>query len=427
MMDIFHKCPNFLYDQADKVVSTLHALGCHTDMDSEGMAQALRELYSGVSPIDNGGPEICSDDATEILQFSTNDYLGLSRHGDLRQLAAEFIINHGAGTPMGSRLMTGNTDLHFQLEREIAAFKQTEAALVFASGANAMTGTVSALALRNDLVILDQFAHSSLHSGALLSGAKIIRFRHNDMDRLEFILKKADPKKGKLIVVDGVYSMYGDIAPLKQICDLKDKYHTRLLVDDAHGNGVLGINGRGVAELQEVNDRIDIHAGTFSKAFASIGGFVAASKDVVDFLRYTAKTHIFTKALPGVYTALTLKALGKVHNAFALRQKCWDNAEYLQYQLNAMGFDTGNTASPITPVILPGGLSLLIAYDLKKKYRIWLSPIMYPAIPKRESILRIIPTAMHTQSQIDFLCHSLKSVYEKIIGRRQFCDPVPLS
>jgi len=391
--DIFDRCVQFPDKQ--RTVAQLD------------LALAERVLFD-VSPIENAGPWI-EYEGRRVLQFSTNDYLGLSVHPEVRATASEYTARYGIGSPMGARPLSGTTDLHLELERQVADFKGTEAAVTFSMGAGAMIGSVACLAQPGDLVILDQLAHASLVSGARISGASMKFFRHNDPGSLERVLESSDPDQAKLIVVDGVYSMNGDIAPLADFCDLRDRYGARLFVDDAHGNGVCGENGRGSAEMLGVEERIDIHAGTFSKAVGTYGGFVAGPKDVMYYVRCTAPTILFTKAPPAAVVAATLKSLELVRTAHDRRRKVWDNGRRLQSALRQHGIDIGNTQTPITPINLGGDNALYVADLLRHRYNIWISPVVYPAVRRGRAILRAIPTALHETADIDYLVDSLKA------------------
>ena len=393
MADIFERCMHFPEEQP--MVSP------------EDVPVAERVLFD-VSPIENAGPWF-ERGAQRVLQFSTNDYLGMSVHREVRAVAAEYAAKYGIGSPMGARPLSGTIGLHLELERAVAAFKRTEAAITFSTGAGAMMGAVACLARPGDLVICDQLAHASLVCGAKISGASIKYFRHNDPASLERVLESTDPDQAKMIVVDGVYSMNGDIAPLREFCDLRDAYGARLFVDDAHGNGVCGAHGRGAAEMLGVEDRIDVHAGTFSKAFGTYGGFVAGPKEVIYYIRCLAPTILFTKAAPAAVVAATLKSLELVDKADDRRKKVWANARMLQGALVERGFDIGATETPITPISLRANGALHVADILRRKYGIWLSPVVYPAVRRGRTILRAIPTALHTADDIKYLVDSLEA------------------
>jgi 7-keto-8-aminopelargonate synthetase-like enzyme len=391
MADLFDRCVHFRKEQ--RIAS------------AEELEVVERVLFS-VSPVDNAGPWI-EMNGRRYLQFGTNDYLGMSVHPAVRAAAEESIRRHGIGAPMGARPLTGTCELHVELEARVAAFKRKEAALVFTMGAGAMMGMIAGLARPSDLIILDQLAHASLVCGAKISGASLKYFRHNDPQSLERVLAQARPEQPRLVVIDGVYSMNGDIAPLPEICDLCERHGARLLVDDAHGNGVLGEDGRGAAEVAGVEDRIDIHAGTFSKAFGTSGGFVAASKDVIFYVRTLAPTMLFTKAPSACVTSATLVSLDLVEKARDRRATLRENADYLQTRLRDRGYDLGVTETPITPIRLGGNNALFVADILRRKYDILVPAVLYPAVRRGAAIVRVIPTALHTREDLDRLVDSL--------------------
>lgn len=403
MADIFDRCIDFPKEQ--RILS------------QDELPVAKRILFA-VSPIQNAGPWI-ELNGERVLQFATNDYLGMSVHPQVCAAAAEMAAQYGIGAPMGARRLTGTCELHLELERQVADFKGTEAAALFSIGAGAMMGIIACLARPGDLVILDQYAHASLVCGARISNAHIKFFRHNEPESLERVLESSDPEQAKLIVVDGVYSMHGDIAPLKEICDLRDKYGARLLVDDAHGNGVLGDHGRGAAEVLGVEDRIDIHAGTFSKAFGTNGGFVAAHEAVVFYVRCMAPTLLFTKAPSATATAATIKSLELVRKADDRRARVWENARLLQGLLRERDIDIGNTCTPITPIGFGGNTALHVVDILRRKYRIWVSAAFYPAVPRGRAIVRVIPTALHEADDIRYLVESIEAALAEHLGAQE--------
>ena len=397
MADIFDRCASFLEEQ--RIASPDELL-------------VARRILFDVSPIDNAGPWMDMN-GRRVLQFSTNDYLGLSIHPEVRAVAAEYAERHGIGAPMGARPLTGTCALHIELERQVADFKRTEASITFSMGAGAMMGVVACLSRPGDLLALDQYAHASLVCGGRISGATIKYFRHNDAESLERVLAQADPDQPKLIVVDGVYSMNGDIAPLPEICDIRDRYGARLLVDDAHGTGVCGDHGRGAAELLGVEERIDIHAGTFSKAFGTSGGFIAADESVVFYVRCLAPTMLFTKAPSACVTAATLKSLELVRQADGRRTKLWENARLLQSLLRERGIDIGETCTPITPISFGGNSALHVADILRRNHNIWVSAVVYPAVRPGSAIIRVIPTALHEPEDIHYLVDSTQAAFEE--------------
>jgi len=385
MADVFDKCTKFL--NGSRIVK------------QQDRAAAEGVIYCE-SPLDNAGPWM-ELDGRRILQFSTNDYLGLASHPRVRQAALEIVRKYGVSAPMGARPLTGNIRLHDELEREIAEFKRTERALVFSNGAYAMMGTLAALAGPRDLVVLDRYAHASLVCGAKISGARIRFFRHNDLEDLDAILGEAPRSQPRMVVVDGVYSMQGDIAPLRELCDLCEKHGARLVVDDAHGTGVCGDSGRGAAEMLGVEERIDLHLGTCSKALATIGGFAAGDAAVIEYLRFTSPTILFTKAMPACVAAATLESLSLLREAHDRRKVLWRNTRLLQEGLRALGYNIGQTQTPITPIRGNGADAVHLSAALYKDHNIWASAVLYPAVPIGTSILRVIPTANHTEEDVE--------------------------
>lgn len=389
-------------DIFDKVVRFLHETPVVKQQDR---ATVQSTLYRQ-SPMDNAGPWM-QVDGRRVLQFSTNDYLGLAGHPKVIKAAAEIVSKYGVSAPMGARPLTGTIELHNELERQLADFKRTEKSLVFSNGAQAMMGAVAALASPRDVVILDRYAHASLVCGARISGARMRFFKHNDVEQLEAILLELPPTQAKMVVVDGVYSMQGDIAPLPEICDLCDKYGARLIVDDAHGTGVCGTHGRGTAEMLGVEDRIDLHLGTCSKALATMGGFAAGDGAVIEYLRFNAPTILFTKAMPACIAAATLESLKLLREEHFRRERLWANRKMLQDGLRKIGYEIGHTQTPITPIHGNGSDAAHIGAALFEKYNIWASAVLYPAVPIGTSILRVIPTANHTPEDVELFLKAM--------------------
>ncbi|HID76485.1 MAG TPA: aminotransferase class I/II-fold pyridoxal phosphate-dependent enzyme [Planctomycetaceae bacterium] len=394
MSDIFDKCHRFV--RAPAMIG-------HRDL------QLAARIFARTSPPKNAGPWI-EEDGQRLLQFSSNDYLGLASHPEVHARVREVAERYGIASPMGSRLMTGNTRFHIQLEEEVARFKRTEAAMIFPAGAMAMIGTLACLAGPDDLLLLDEQAHATLVCGAKASGAKVRFFRHNDLGHLESVLERSDGSQAKAIVVDGVYSMAGDLGPLADLVDMKHRYNARLIVDDAHGTGVFGPQGRGTAAHFDVEEHVDLHLGTFSKAVGTIGGFAAGQEPVIQYIRFHAPTYVFTKSVPLPVVAATLASLKLLEQADDRRRKLWENARRLQEGLRAVHLDLGHTQSPITPIRLPGSEALYVAEQLLRVHGIWAAPVVYPAVGLGQSVLRLIPTAMHSPSDIDFVVQSIATI-----------------
>jgi 7-keto-8-aminopelargonate synthetase-like enzyme len=330
----------------------------------------------------------------------------------------EAVRQYGVSAPMGARPLTGTTELHEDLERQLADFKRTETALVFSNGAQAMMGCIAALAGPRDLVVLDRYAHASLVCGARISGARMHFFRHNDIEDLESVLMETAPNRAKMVVVDGVYSMQGDVAPLRDLCDVCRKHGARLIVDDAHGTGVCGENGRGTAEMFGVEDRIDLHLGTCSKAMATMGGFAAGDARVIEYLRFNAPTLLFTKAMPACVAAATLEALQLLREGHDLRKTLWENTRLLQKGLVEAGYSVGQTQTPITPIQSNGTDAVHMSAALYDEHGIWVSAVLYPAVALGTSILRAIPTAAHSPEDVQVLLKAMASM-------KRPCAPSP--
>lgn len=391
MTDLFKKC--FEFKEKTKIIA-------------DEYKEVAQKILFDVSPVDNFGPRMTKD-GKSYLQFSTNDYLGLTRHPDVFRASLEAAQKWGISAPMGARPLTGTTALHLELEREMADFKQTEACLGFATGANAMMGALACLFGAEDVIIMDQYAHSSLVCGARISRAKIKFFRHNDPEDLDNQLSRIDAKKGRGVVIDGVYSMHGDIAPIPEIVEVKNRHNARLIIDDAHGTGVNGDNGRGTAERQGAEEGVDLHLGTFSKAFVTSGGFAAGPREVVDFIRFMAPTMLFTKAASAIVVCATLASVRAARAEPDRRTRLWENTRFLQSGLRELGLYIGNTQTPITPIQMNGTGAVVMAAELREKFGIWAAAVTYPAIRFGTSILRVIPTANHSREDLEYFLQAM--------------------
>lgn len=343
-----------------------------------------------------------------LVMLGSNNYLGLANDPRVKLAAAEAGERWGAGTA-GSRCLNGTSELHAELERRLARFLGRQQAIYYTSGYMANLGTISSLAQRGEFVIVDRRAHGSIQDGAKLSTAELLRFRHNDMRDLERVLERCGDA-GKLVAVDGVYSMEGDIAPLPRIAELCRRYGARLLVDDAHALGVFGRDGRGTGEHFGLEDQIDVIIGTASKALPGIGGFAAADQAVIDYLRYAPVNHPFMLATAPPASALAgvLAALEIVEREPALRRTLWDSTRRVLHALQAMGFDTGHSQTPIIP-ISTGSLERTFAiWKLLSEDGFFVNVVIPPAVPSGSCLLRMTLTAAHTKEQLDSLLTSLE-------------------
>ena len=347
----------------------------------------------------------------EHIMWSINNYLGLANHPDVLEVAHKTIDEFGVSSPMGSRMMSGNTEYHLAFERELAAHAEKEASFLFNYGYMGVQGTIQSLVGKDDIIVMDKLDHACIVDGAFLgqsmNGAQLRVFKHNNMDNLEQVLKRVnrDRKGGVLVLTEGVYGMTGDLAPLKEITALKDKYDARLYIDDAHGWGTMGPQGKGPAAHFGVQDKVDIYFGTFAKSFASIGGFSASTKEVVDWIAYNARTQVFAKSLPMLYVQTLRKTFDLVKSGEDRRQKMWKRSNELKAGLRELGFYVGPGESPICSVFIPTGEEALetigaATSGFLRKNGVFVTAITYPVIPLGLLMFRMIPTAMHEEEDV---------------------------
>lgn len=355
-----------------------------------------------------------TNEVREMVMMASNNYLGLTTHPAVVEAARKALEKYGAGA--GSvPLLGGYLDLHRELEQKLARMKGCEDAVIFSSGYAANVGCVSALVRKGDVVINDRLNHASIIDGCFLSGGTLRTFKHNDLASLEKVLQTTEKHgcNGKLIIVDGVFSMDGDITNLPGIKALADRYHARIMIDEAHATGVIGPNGRGTPEHFNMEGQIDLVAGTLSKALAVVGGFVASSKEVVNYLRFYARSHMFSTALPPAAAGALMAGIDVIQNEPQLRQRLWTNIEYMRTNLQRMGFNLGNSETAIIPIIV--GADDLLKKVSREIHRagIFVNPVYYPAVPKKSSRLRLSLMATHTQEDLDDTLAVLERVGKK--------------
>ncbi len=357
----------------------------------------------------------------DILNWSLNDYLGLANHPEVRQADTDAAIAYGAAYPMGARMMSGHTKFHEQLENELAAFVMKESAYLLNFGYQGMVSIIDALVTKNDVIVYDVDAHACIIDGVRLHMGKRFTYRHNDIESMEKNLDRAtrlaeETGGGILFITEGVFGMRGQQGKLKEIVAMKEKYNFRLLVDDAHGFGTLGATGAGAGEEQGCQDGIDVYFSTFAKSMANIGAFVAADKDIIDYLKYNLRSQMFAKALPMIQTIGSLKRLELLRKSSELKDKLWENVNALQGGLKAKGFNIGDTNTCVTPVYLEGSIpeAMIMVNDLRENYGIFLSIVVYPVIPKGMILLRMIPTASHTLKDIEETLTAFEAIRDKL-------------
>ncbi len=357
-----------------------------------------------------------------ILNWSLNDYLGLANHPEVRKADEEAAKQYGAAYPMGARMMSGHTKYHEQLENELASFVQKEAAYLLNFGYQGIMSTIDALVTKNDVIVYDVDAHACIIDGVRLHMGKRFTYRHNDVESMEKNLQRAtklaeETGGGILFITEGVFGMRGQQGKLKEVVAMKQKYNFRLLVDDAHGFGTLGKTGAGAGEEQGCQDEIDVYFSTFAKSMANIGAFVAADKDIIDYLKYNLRSQMFAKALPMIQTIGSLKRLELLRNSSSIKDKLWENVNALQNGLKEKGFNIGDTNTCITPVYLEGSIpeAMVMVNDLRENYGIFLSIVVYPVIPKGIILLRMIPTASHSLEDINETLAAFEAIREKLV------------
>jgi len=357
----------------------------------------------------------------EVLTWSLNNYIGLANHPEVRKVDAEAAAEWGLAYPMGARMMSGQTSKHEELEKELASFVGKPDAFLLNFGYQGMVSIIDAVCGRNDVIVYDAESHACILDGVRLHMGKRFVFAHNDIDSLRKQLDHAvkitgKTKGGILVITEGVFGMAGDLGKLDDIVALKKEYDFRLLVDDAHGFGTMGSTGAGTGEHFGVMDGIDLYFGTFAKAMAGIGAFIACEEDVCDFLRYNMRSQTFAKSLPMPIVIGSLKRLELLRSQPGLREKLWEIVNALQGGLRKEGFDLGVTNSPVTPVYLSGSIpeGTNVVMDLRENYNIFCSIVVYPVIPKGQLLLRLIPTAMHTLEDVEYTIKAFSEVRKKL-------------
>ncbi|HVP39863.1 MAG TPA: aminotransferase class I/II-fold pyridoxal phosphate-dependent enzyme, partial [Candidatus Saccharimonadales bacterium] len=342
-----------------------------------------------------------------------NNYLGLTHHPKVLEAAEAALKKYGSGCT-GSRFLNGTLDLHEQLEAELAEFSGKERVLVFSTGFFTNLGAIAALVGRNDVVLIDKFDHASIVDGCTQSLGETIRFKHNDMEDLERILSGLEPRRGRLIAVDGIFSMEGDIAPLPRLLELCRRHGARLLVDEAHATGVLGPSGAGTCEHFGVAREVDVITATFSKSFASIGGYIAADADVIDYLKHHTRPFIFSASMPPYAVATVHAALKIIREEPERRENLWKHAHYMMDNFRRLGFDIGGCETPIIPVITGDSETTLRVWKQLFEEGVFTNPVVSPAVPENSCRIRTSCIATHTREQLDFVLEKFEKVGKKM-------------
>jgi 8-amino-7-oxononanoate synthase len=386
-VDVFQKC--FDFKDADAVRET-------------GLYPYFRMIASGQDPV-------VTMNGQRVIMLGSNNYLGLTNHPEVKQAAAEALESYGTGTA-GSRFLNGTLDIHVELEEKLAQFMGSEAALTFSTGFAVNLGVISSLIGRKDVVILDNLDHACILDGARLSFGRVLKYPHNDMDSLEERLRSVEDQRSKMIVVDGVFSMEGDLSNLPRIVELKKKFDARLMVDDAHGVGVMGENGRGTAEHFGLEHEADLVMGTFSKSLAAVGGFVVGDGKVIDYIKHNARSLMFSAAPPPASVASVIKALEIIVREPERRQRLWDHTDYMKHEFSTMGYDTGDSASPVIPLVVGEDMTAFKMTRRLQEEGVFANPVVSPAVPEGRALMRTSYMATHTRDHLDRALDAFRKV-----------------
>ena len=376
-----------------------------------------KAMQAGIYPyfraIESDQDTVVTMNGKKVLMFGSNSYLGLTNHPLIKEAAKKAIDKYGTGCA-GSRFLNGTLDIHIELEKKLASFVGKDEALCYSTGFQVNLGVVSVLAGRNDYVLLDELDHASLIEGSRLSFSKVLKFAHNDMVSLEKKLMTCEKDAIKVIVVDGIFSMEGDIVKLPEIVALAEKYNAEIMVDDAHSLGVIGKNGSGTASHFGLTDKVDLIMGTFSKSFASLGGFIAADKEVINYIKHNSRSLIFSASMTPASVATVLKAIEITETEPERIEKLWENTNYALDGFKSMGFNTGKSESPIIPLFIGDDVKALTLTQMLLEDGVFINPVVYPAVPKEDSLIRYSLMATHTKEQVDISIEKIFKAAKKL-------------
>jgi 8-amino-7-oxononanoate synthase len=370
-------------------------------------------IYPYFRVIESDQDTVVTINGKKVLMFGSNSYLGLTNHPKIKEAAKKAIDKYGTGCA-GSRFLNGTLDIHVELEDRLARLMNKDEAICFSTGFQVNLGVVSALTGRNDYLILDELDHASIIEGSRLSFSKILKFQHNNMQSLEAKLRLCEPDKIKLIVVDGIFSMEGDIVNLPEIVRLAEKYNASVMVDDAHSIGVLGIGGAGTASHFGLSDKVELTMGTFSKSLASLGGFIAADKEIINYLKHTSRSLIFSASMTPSAAATVLAALDIMESEPERIKHLWDLTDYALKAFLTLGFDTGKSESPIIPLFIRNDLVALQMTRMLLEDGVFVNPVVSPGVPKEDSLIRFSLMATHTFEQLDMAIDKIAKTAVKL-------------
>jgi 8-amino-7-oxononanoate synthase len=370
-------------------------------------------IYPYFREIESDQDTVVKIKGKDVLMFGSNSYLGLTNHPKIKEAAKKAIDKYGSGCA-GSRFLNGTLDIHIELEERLADLVGKEGALCYSTGFQVNLGVVSVLTGRRDHVFLDELDHASIIEGSRLSFSKVLKFAHNDMHALESKLKRCDPETLKLVVVDGIFSMEGDIIKLPELVDLAEKYNATIMVDDAHSIGVLGKNGSGTASHFGLTDNVDLIMGTFSKSLAALGGFIASDKDTINFIKHNSRSLIFSASMTPASAASVLAAIDIMVSEPERIQHLWDITRYALKGFKDMGFDTGKSETPIIPLFISDDIKSLILTQKLLGEGVFVNPVVSPAVPKEDCLIRYSLMATHTKEQVEISIDKITKVAREL-------------
>lgn len=379
---------------------------------TEALEIKRKGLYPYFRPIESGQDTMVFIDGREVLMFGSNSYLGLTNHPKIKEASKNAIDKYGTGCA-GSRFLNGTLDIHLELERRLASYVGKDSAVIFSTGFQVNLGVLSCVTNRNDYLILDEYDHASIIDGSRLSFSRTIKYAHNDMNDLRAKLSLIPEDAAKVIAVDGIFSMEGDIVKLPEIVDLANEFGANIFVDDAHSLGVIGVNGAGTASHFNLTHEVDLIMGTFSKSLASLGGFIAADEDTIDYIKHRARSLLFSASMTPASVASVIAALDIIESEPEIIDKLWDNTHYAKKLLLDAGFDLGPTESPILPIFVrDNDKTFQVTNDLLKD-GVFVNPVVSPAVPSDSSLLRFSLMSSHTFDQIDEAVEKLTRAFKR--------------
>ncbi len=370
-------------------------------------------IYPYFTPISSEQNTEVLVNGRKVLMFGSNSYLGLTNHPKIKEAAKAAIDKYGSGCA-GSPFLNGTLDIHIQLQDELAEFTGKDGVMLFSAGFQANSGVIPCITGRNDYVIYDERDHASIMEGKQITFANTYKYKHNNMEDLERVLQRCPIEASKLVVTDGVFSMEGDVAPIPKLVELCDKYQATLMVDEAHGLGVFGREGRGTCDHFNQLDNVELVMGTFSKSLASVGGFIASDKDTINWMKHNVRPYIFTASISPASTASVLAALHIMRSEPERQQALWDITRYALKSFKDLGFEIGNTETPIIPLFVRDNDKTFMLTHMLLEDGLFVTPVIAPAVPSEDTLIRVALMATHTKAQVDYAVDKIYQNFKKL-------------